>query len=203
MNPTKEPWNDDRIRKAAIVRHQPPGVHRPRLQGRGEGERPRPLAAGRLALPADELKTATSRTTRKKAKELIKAATGNDTIDVTIMYPADSTIEQHNLHLPIFLEQMKRRGLQRRSKDPQAFATWLDNYTNLNYDASLALNQVYEYAEFNMDFQHSEGPARNKIYADRRRQARTRRSTRRSTDVKTHHRSEAFRRRRCSDLQQR
>ena len=49
--------------------------------------------------------------------------------------------------------------------DPQAFATWLDNYTNLEYDASLALNQVYEYAEFNIDWQHSEGPARNKIYA--------------------------------------
>jgi ABC-type transport system substrate-binding protein len=50
------------------------------------------------------------------------------------------------------------------NEDPQAFATWLDNYTNLNYDASLALNQVYEYAEFNFDFQHSQGPARNGIY---------------------------------------
>jgi ABC-type transport system substrate-binding protein len=50
------------------------------------------------------------------------------------------------------------------TEDPQSFGTWLDNYTKINYDASLSLNQVYEYAEFNMDFQHSEGPARNNIY---------------------------------------
>jgi ABC-type transport system substrate-binding protein len=49
--------------------------------------------------------------------------------------------------------------------DPQPFATWLEKYTNLDYDASLALNQVYEYPEFNLDFQHSEGPARNNIYS--------------------------------------
>jgi ABC-type transport system substrate-binding protein len=80
------------------------------------------------------------------------------------MYPAESTIEEHNLHLPIFLQQMADAGFE-VEEEPQAFATWLDNYTNLNYDASLALNQVYEYAEFNMDWQHSEGPARNNIYA--------------------------------------
>jgi ABC-type transport system substrate-binding protein len=50
-------------------------------------------------------------------------------------------------------------------KDPQSFPTWLDNYTNLKYDASLSLNQVYETAQFELDFQHSEGPARNHIYA--------------------------------------
>ena len=73
------------------------------------------------------------------------------------MYPAESTIEEHNLHLPIWLQQMKDAGFE-IEEDPQAFATWLDNYTNMNYDASLALNQVYEYAEFNFDFQHSDGP---------------------------------------------
>jgi ABC-type transport system substrate-binding protein len=80
------------------------------------------------------------------------------------MYPAESTIEEHNLHLPIWLQQMRDAGFE-IEEEPQAFATWLDNYTNLNYDASLALNQVYEYAEFNFDWQHSGGPARNNIYA--------------------------------------
>ena len=81
-----------------------------------------------------------------------------------MMYPAESTIEQHNLHLPIFLQQMKDAGFD-VEEEPLAFATWLDRYTNEDYECSLALNQVYEYAEFNMDWQHSEGPARNNIYA--------------------------------------
>jgi ABC-type transport system substrate-binding protein len=80
------------------------------------------------------------------------------------MYPAESTIEQHSLHLPIWLQQMRDAGFE-VEEEPLAFPTWLDRYTNLDYDASLALNQVYEYAEFNMDWQHSEGPARNNIYA--------------------------------------
>jgi ABC-type transport system substrate-binding protein len=99
-----------------------------------------------------------------KAKALIKAATGNDTVKIKVMWPADSDIEQHKLHLPIWLEQMKAAGFEVEA-DAQPFPTWLDNYTNIKYDASLSLNQVYEYPEFNLDFQHSEGPARNNIYA--------------------------------------
>jgi ABC-type transport system substrate-binding protein len=118
---------------------------------------------GDIALSGDELHQYQSYDPQK-ARELIKAATGQDTVKIKVMWPADSAIEEHNLHLPIWLQQMKDAGFEVEG-DPQAFATWLDNYTNLAYDASLALNQVYEYAEFNLDWQHSEGPARNNIYA--------------------------------------
>jgi ABC-type transport system substrate-binding protein len=118
---------------------------------------------GEVALEPDELEKLQG-FDLQQSKDLIKAATGGERVKVKIMWPADSVIEEHNLHLPIFLEQMKAAGFDVEA-DPQPFGTWLDNYTNLNYDASLALNQVYEYPEFNMDFQHSEGPARNNIYA--------------------------------------
>ena len=163
MNVTKKPWDDDRIRMAAsaAINRQDyiDRVYKGEAKANGLVHWPQ----GDLALSEDELKQLQPYDPQK-SRELIKAATGNDTIDVTIMYPADSDIEQHKLHLPIFLDQMKAAGFN-VNPDPQAFATWLDNYTNLKYDASLALNQVYEYAEFNMDFQHSEGPARNNIYA--------------------------------------
>jgi len=162
MNPTKKPWDDDRIRKAAMH-----AINRQEYidrvysgEAKANGLLHWPL--GDICLPDSE-RDELQKYDPQMSKDLIKAATGNDTIDVTIMYPAESTIEEHNLHLPIFLAQMKAAGFNVK-EDPQAFSTWLDNYTNLNYDASLALNQVYEYAEFNFDFQHSEGPARNNIY---------------------------------------
>jgi ABC-type oligopeptide transport system substrate-binding subunit len=51
-------------------------------------------------------------------------------------------------------------------QDGQDFVTWLDNYTNKNYDFSLALNQVYETPEIPLDFQHSKGPAGSDIYSN-------------------------------------
>ncbi len=163
MNPTKDPWKDDRIRMAAnyaLDRQQFIDlVYKGEAQENGILHWP----LGDIALSGDELHKYQSYDP-KKARELIKAATGQDTVKIKVMYPAESAIEEHNLHLPIWLEQMRAAGFE-VEEDPQAFGTWLDNYTNLKYDASLALNQVYEYAEFNIDWQHSEGPARNKIYA--------------------------------------
>lgn len=163
MNPTKEPWQDDRIRKAAMH-----AINRQEYidrvysgEAKANGLIHWPL--GDIALPDDE-RDELQKYDPQMSKELIRAATGNDTVKIKVMYPADSTIEEHNLHLPIWLQQMRDAGFE-VEEDPQAFATWLDNYTNLNYDCSLALNQVYEIAEFPMDFQHSEGPARNNIYA--------------------------------------
>jgi peptide/nickel transport system substrate-binding protein len=162
MNPTKKPWDDDRVRKAALY-----ALNRQEFIDRvykGEAK-----ANGLVHWPQGDIALSDAELQQyqpydpKKSKELIKAATGQDTVKVKVMWPADSAIEEHNLHLPIWLEQMKAAGFD-VEPDPQPFGTWLDNYTNLKYDASLALNQVYEYAEFNMDFQHSEGPARNNIY---------------------------------------
>lgn len=163
MNPTKDPWKDDRIRKAAMH-----AINREQFvdlvyggEAQANGLIHWPL--GDIGLPTDE-RDELQKYDPAESKALINAATGSDTIDITIMYPAESAIEEHSLHLPIFLEQMRAAGFNVK-EEPQDFAAWLDNYTNLNYDASLALNQVYETAEFPMDFQHSEGPARNNIYA--------------------------------------
>jgi len=163
MNPTVKPWDDDRIRKAALF-----ALNRDEyVQRVYKGEaKPNGLvhwSLGDYALPPEELATLQPYDP-SEAKKLINAYTsGKDTVDVKVMWPADSIIEEHNLHLPIWLQQMKDAGFNVNA-DPQAFTTWLDNYTNLKYEASLALNQVYEYAEFDMDWQHSEGPARNNIY---------------------------------------
>jgi len=162
MNPTKKPWDDDRIRKAASLAINRKEYIDRVYQGEAKANGLVHWPQGDLALSDDELEKYQPYDP-KQARELIKAATGNDSIDITIMYPADSDIEQHKLHKPIFMDQMKSAGFNVK-EDPQSFGTWLDNYTKINYDASLSLNQVYEYAEFNMDFQHSEGPARNNIY---------------------------------------
>ena len=163
MNPTKDPWKDDRIRQAAqYALNRQDYIDRVyKGEAKANGLVHWPL--GDLAFSDDELKKYQPYDPAK-SKALIKAATGQDTLKVKVMWPADSAIEEHNLHLPIWLEQMKAAGFD-IDPDPQPFGTWLDNYTNLKYDASLALNQVYEYAEFNIDWQHTEGPARNNIYA--------------------------------------
>ncbi|HET6615304.1 MAG TPA: ABC transporter substrate-binding protein [Dehalococcoidia bacterium] len=163
MNPTKDPWKDDRIRKAANFAIDREAYVKTVYNGEAKANGIYHWPLGDLCLPDDQLKEY-QRYDPAEAKKLIQAATGNDTVKIKMMYPAESTIEQHNLHLPIFLQQMKDAGFD-VEEEPLAFATWLDRYTNLDYDSTLALNQVYEYAEFNMDWQHSEGPARNKIYA--------------------------------------
>jgi len=162
MNPTRKPWDDERIRKAASASINRQEYIDRVYQGEAKADGLVHWPQGDLALSDDELKKYQPYDP-KMAHDLIKAATGNDTVDVTIMYAAESDIEQLKLHVPIFMDQMKAGGFNVK-QDPQNFGTWLDNYTKINYDASLSLNQIYEYAEFNMDFQHSEGPARNNIY---------------------------------------
>jgi len=163
MNPTKKPWDDERIRKAAMYALNRQEYIDRVYKGEAKADGLVHWSLGDYALSPDEL-AKLQPYDPKQSRDLIKAATGNDTIDVTVMYPAESIIEEHSLHLPIWLQQMKDAGFNVK-EDAQAFPTWLDNYTKLNYDASLALNQVYEYAEFNLDFEHSEGPARNHIYS--------------------------------------
>ncbi len=159
MNPTRDPWKDDRIRQAAahaLDRQQFVDL----IVGNGEGK-PDGLVhwpVGPYAFNEDELNQDSRQSyDPKKSKELIKAATGNDTIKVKIEYPI-SDIEYHNKHLPIFLKQMKDAGFDVQ-EDAKDFSAWLGDYTSVNYDASLSLNQIYETPEIALDWQHSKGPA--------------------------------------------
>jgi ABC-type transport system substrate-binding protein len=163
MNPTKEPWQDDRIRKAAMHAIDRQAFVDRVYQGEAEANGLIHWPLGDIGLPKDE-RDELQKYDPQMSKDLIRAVTGEDTIQIKMMYPSESEIEEHSLHLPIFLQQLRQAGFEVQ-EEPQAFGTWLENYTNMNYDCSLALNQVYEYAEFLMDFQHSEGPARNNIYA--------------------------------------
>ena len=99
----------------------------------------------------------------KMSRDLIKAATGNDTLKVKIVYPI-SDIQFHNKHLPIFLKQMKDAGFDVQ-EDPKDFSGWLADYIDVKYDASLSLNQIYETPEIALDWQHSLGPAGDSHFA--------------------------------------
>ena len=165
MNPTRDPWKDDRIRQAAthaLDRQQYVDL----IVGNGEGK-PDGLVhwpTGPYAFTDDELNQDSRQSyDPKKSKDLIKAATGNDTIKVKITYPI-SDIEFHNKHLPIFLKQMKDAGFDVQ-EDPKDFTGWLGDYTDVKYDASLSLNQIYETPEIALDWQHSKGPAGDDHFA--------------------------------------
>ncbi len=158
MNPTRDPWKDDRIRQAAqhaLDRQQFVDL----IVGNGEGK-PNGLVhwpTGPYAFTDDELNTDQRQSyDPKKSKALIKAATGNDTVKIKVTYPI-TDIQFHDKHLPIFLKQMKDAGFDVQ-EDPKDFTGWLGDYTNVKYDASLSLNQIYETPEIALDFQHSKGP---------------------------------------------
>jgi|GEM_PF-958343 len=164
MNPTKKPWDDDRLRQAAqhaLDRQQFVDL----IVGNGEGHPDGlvPWTTGPYSFTDAEL----NQDSRQKfdpqtSKQLIKAynsanGASGDTIKVKISYPV-SDIEFHNKHLPIFLQQVKAAGFDVQ-EDAQDFTGWLGNYTQVNYDASLSLNQIYETPEISLDWQKSTGPA--------------------------------------------
>jgi len=156
MNPTKEPWTDDRVRKAALHaldRNQFIEL----IVGKGEGK-PDGLVhwpCGPYAFNEDELEEF-QKYDPKMSHDLIKAATGSDSISVKITYPI-SDIEFHDQHLPIFMKQMKDAGFNVQ-EDPKDFTGWLGDYTGVKYDASLSLNQIYETPEIPVDWHSTKGP---------------------------------------------
>jgi ABC-type transport system substrate-binding protein len=163
MNPTRDPWKDDRIRKAALHaldRKQFVDL----IVGEGEGKADGLVhwPTGPYAFDETELDQF-QKYDPKQSKDLIKAATGRATIKVKITYPI-SDIEFHNKHLPIFLKQMKDAGFDVQ-EDPKDFTGWLGDYTDVKYDASLSLNQIYETPEIALDWQHSLGPAGDSHFA--------------------------------------
>ena len=90
-------------------------------------------------------------------------ATGFDSIDIRVIYPV-ADIEFHNKHLPIFLVQMQAAGFNIQ-EDVLDLGTWLARYQNLEYDASLSLNQIYETPEIPLDFHSAAGPQGDRNFA--------------------------------------
>ena len=154
MNEDRKPFDDARVRRAfsrAINRDDFVRVVY------GGDARPDGLvhwSLGDYALDPKELTTTYQPFDLAEAKKLVSQAGG---IKVKMMFPADTDLEAHSSHLPIFLAQMKAAGIEIES-DPQPFATWLENYRVRNYDCSLALNQFYETPETPLGFHTTSGP---------------------------------------------
>lgn len=164
MNPERDPWKDERIRKAALF-----ALNREefvtQIVGEGGG-RPNGLVhwpMGPFALDPEELEQLQPYDPQR-SRELIREATGQDTIRIKVMYPANSDIQFHKDHVPIFFKQMGDAGFN-VEQDAQEFTNWLANYSNLNYDASLSLNQQYEIAETPLDFHLAKGPTGDRNFA--------------------------------------
>ena len=162
MNPTKKPWDDPRIRKAAnLALNRQDYVDRIE-QGEGAPNGLVHWPLGAYALPPEELEQLQPYQP-EESKRLIREATGQDTITVKVMYPANTDLQKHNQVLPIWLQQMEAAGFV-IEKEPEAFATWLTRYTQKQYDASLSLNQAYESPDIPLDFHHSKGPIGDGTY---------------------------------------
>ncbi len=163
MNPERPPWNDERIRKAAL--HALNRQQFVDLIVGPDGGRPNGLVhwpLGDFALPPEELDVLQSYDPTL-SRQLIMDATGSDSIDIRVIYPV-TNIEFHDKHLPVFLVQMQAAGFNIQ-EDARNFGNWLVSYQNLDYDASLSLNQIYETAEIPLDWHSANGPQGDRNFA--------------------------------------
>jgi peptide/nickel transport system substrate-binding protein len=161
MNVLREPWTNPDVRKAAMhaINRQ---EYIDRVYGGAAGANGLVHWPVTGALPPEELEQLQGYDP-DLSKQLIRDATGQDSLDITVMFPT-SPIQEHELHLPIFVEQMNQAGFN-VNQVALDLGAWLTAYRAKDYDASLALNQIYETAEIPLDFQHSKGPAGSDIYA--------------------------------------
>jgi peptide/nickel transport system substrate-binding protein len=156
MNPTRPPWDDDRIRKAAMY-----ALNRQEFADRifGEGgAKPNGLIHWPLrdfALDPEELETLQPYDPAR-SRQLIQDATGEDTIKIKVMYPTGVDIFYHAEHMPIWRQQMQDAGFE-LEEEALDMGSWLGKYTVVDYDSSFSLNQVYDLPDTTLNWHHSLG----------------------------------------------
>jgi peptide/nickel transport system substrate-binding protein len=160
MHAERPPFNDPRARRAlalALNRDQYVDVVY------GGDARPNGLVhwtLGSYAFEGDEL-AGRQPHDLSEARALVEAVGG---MDVPFLYPAEVTLDQHDSHLAVFVQQMRGAGIELRD-EPMTLDNWLSEYAHGNYTLTLALNQVYETPEFPLDFHRTGGPLGDGSYS--------------------------------------
>ena len=162
MNPRKPPWDDEKIRKAALHALNRQEFVDIIVQGAGQPDGLVHWSLGDFALSPDELEQLQP-FDPQRSRELIREATGEDTIRIKLIYPV-TNLQFLDLHVPIFVRQMRDAGFD-IEEDAQEITNWLQNYQDLNYDASLSPNQIYEIPEVPLDFHGAKGPQGDENFA--------------------------------------
>jgi ABC-type transport system substrate-binding protein len=153
MNPQRGRFADPRVRRAisrAIDRQAYVDLV---YEGDAQADGLVHWSLGAYALPPAELQTLQPYDV-DEARRLVREAGG---IRIKMMYPAAAAVLEHAAHVPIFLAQMERAGIE-IEQDPQDFGTWVQNIKDLNYDCTLNLNQIYETPEIPLAIHTSNGP---------------------------------------------
>ena len=161
MNVTKPPWTDPRVRNAALYAVNRQDYIDIIYQG---AARANGLVHWAVtgALSEEELQTLQP-FDPERSKQLLQDAGHELPLSIDVVFPTGPT-QEHESHLPIWIRQMEQAGFK-INQVPKDIGAWLNDYRNLDYDSSLALNQIYETAEIPLDFHHSRGPAGSEVFA--------------------------------------
>lgn len=156
MNIQRPPWNDPRIRRAAMYAMNR-SLFVPLIylgDAAPNGLVPWPL--GDFALPPDELEQLQPYDPQR-ARDLIQEATGGETLSINIKFPSfgNSTVAAD--HALLLQQQFEQVGFD-VGLTAMDLVLWLVDITQKEYDATLVPNLPNETPEAPLDFHHSLGP---------------------------------------------
>ena len=162
MNVEREPWNDPRVRKAAMH-----AINRQEYIDiiYGGDAKPNGIVhwpVGAYALPDDEREELQG-WDPELSKQLIRDAGHELPLKIEVVFPTGDFLEMDQ-HFPIWLIQMEDAGFQ-IEQVPMDLGSWISRFTEVDYASSLHPGLEYETPEFPLDFQHSDGPGGSGIFS--------------------------------------